>query len=79
MTPNITPDALDLESGNAVRNGKPPGKDLKVRDIQAARKNRETYRHAALTLDAFDRLAHEDRRTQRELKAEVERDARRQL
>ncbi|MEA9551695.1 hypothetical protein VDG05_16770 [Xanthomonas campestris pv. raphani] len=57
----------------------PSERESQVCDIQSARKNRETYRHAALTLNAFDGLEHEDRRTLRDQKAEAEREARRRL
>ncbi|MGW8276031.1 hypothetical protein [Xanthomonas axonopodis] len=57
----------------------PSEQEAQVHDIQGARNKRETSRHAALTLNAFDRLGHEDRRAMRDQKAEAEREARRRV
>lgn len=54
-------------------------KQLEANELEDRRRQRGTYRYAALVLDAFDRLEHHHRREQRERKAEVERDARQRL
>lgn len=48
----------------------------KVIDLKAAKPRIERQRHAALVLDAFDRLKRHDDRVQKEKRAEVERKAR---
>lgn len=40
---------------------------------------KDRQRHAGMVLEVFDRMTREDRRDQREKKAEVERDSRRRL
>lgn len=52
---------------------------MKVIDMKAARKAAEQQKRRDAVLDAFDRLDHADKRTQRERAADVRRKARNQI
>lgn len=48
----------------------------KVIDLKAAKPRIERKRHAALVLDCFDKLKHQDDRAKKELRSEIERKSR---